>query len=424
MLRGRIPGDLTKLTPVVFVLTLVGYGATVLLFGTFRSPDAAYYPALAGAFLEHRFDVDPPAAGTGDLSHFGGKLYVPFPPLPALLMLPQAALFGHLSISSVFYGVVLGSLGVSFVFLILVGLVRKSLLSLSSATIGWLTAAFAFGTVNWYMSLAGSVWFLAQITACAMCTLALVFAVWLPVRWAPLAAGVAVAAGITARPSVAPYVVAVIAITWLRLTREGTPQPGRSAHRAPTTSGCVRLALFTLVPALAAICVLAAYNYVRFASPSEFGYSAGFQDVDPSLVAPLAKYGQFSPVYTPQNLWAALFSGFKWDGTLLGFRPDPRGMSMLLTTPVLIYLWRARGRTGLTVTTWATIALILIPLLMYYNTGWNQFGYRFSLDFLPLVFILLGVAFAGGISHGAKLLISLGVLMNLVGAAWFLSITT
>ena len=29
------------------------------------------------------------------------------------------------------------------------------------------------------------------------------------------------------------------------------------------------------------------------------------------------------------------------------------------------------------------------PLLTYYNTGWWQFGYRFSLDFMMILLLLL-----------------------------------
>jgi len=61
----------------------------------------------------------------------------------------------------------------------------------------------------------------------------------------------------------------------------------------------------------------------------------------------------------------------------------------------------------------------LFPLLTYYNTGWWQFGYRFSLDFMPVVVILLAIAAGERLRSGFWILIWLGVGINLWGAWWF-----
>ena len=61
----------------------------------------------------------------------------------------------------------------------------------------------------------------------------------------------------------------------------------------------------------------------------------------------------------------------------------------------------------------------MIPLLLYYNTGWWQFGYRFSLDFMVPVMVLLALAAGKGLSANFRLLISLGVLGNLYGVLWW-----
>ena len=72
---------------LVFVLALTAYWGTALVFGNQATPDVAYFNILADAFLHGRtYLVAPPA--THDLTAFQGRWYVPFPPLPALLMLP------------------------------------------------------------------------------------------------------------------------------------------------------------------------------------------------------------------------------------------------------------------------------------------------------------------------------------------------
>lgn len=88
-------------------------------------------------------------------------------------------------------------------------------------------------------------------------------------------------------------------------------------------------------------------------------------------------------------MWLA---GPQWDAEIGFWKPDPEGMSLLFTTPALIYLGRARWLSPLMVGAWVALGLLLIPLLLYYNTGWWQFGYRFSLDFMVPVLVLLAIA--------------------------------
>jgi hypothetical protein len=40
---------------------------------------------------------------------------------------------------------------------------------------------------------------------------------------------------------------------------------------------------------------------------------------------------------------------------------------------------------------WLTVAVTALPGLLYQNTGYVQFGYRFSLDYTPYLFLLLAV---------------------------------
>jgi hypothetical protein len=52
------------------------------------------------------------------------------------------------------------------------------------------------------------------------------------------------------------------------------------------------------------------------------------------------------------------------------------------------------------------------------NSGWVQFGYRFSLDYL--VFLVMLIAIGGRpLSKLAKALIIAGIIINLFGAATF-----
>ena len=63
--------------------------------------------------------------------------------------------------------------------------------------------------------------------------------------------------------------------------------------------------------------------------------------------------------------------------------------------------------------------LLVTVLLLYYNTGWVQFGYRFSLDFMTPVLVLLAIGAGQRVSSPMRFLIILSVLVNLWGVWWF-----
>ena len=67
---------------------------------------------------------------------------------------------------------------------------------------------------------------------------------------------------------------------------------------------------------------------------------------------------------------------------------------------------------------WITVACVAIPSLLYQNSGWFQFGYRFSLDYMVFLMMLLAI---GGrpINLVTKMLIGVGIAINLFGAVTF-----
>jgi len=66
-------------------------------------------------------------------------------------------------------------------------------------------------------------------------------------------------------------------------------------------------------------------------------------------------------------------------------------MSLLVTTPLFALLLWPRLRPRLHRSLWLTVAAVALPALFYQNSGYYQFGFRFSLDWTPLLFLLLAV---------------------------------
>jgi hypothetical protein len=159
---------------------------------------------------------------------------------------------------------------------------------------------------------------------------------------------------------------------------------------------------------------LAAYNYVRFGEIAEFGHSY----LEVRQQAQIERFGLLSSAYLGRNLAVALTLLPQFSSTPPFVSISGHGLAMWVTTPILFYLlWPARRGEWHRIL-WACVGTIAAFSLLYQNSGWLQFGYRFSLDYMvPLVLLLaLGGRRLGGV---ARALIVVGMIVNLFGAITF-----
>ncbi|MBI5935231.1 MAG: hypothetical protein HY867_16135 [Chloroflexi bacterium] len=363
----------------------------------------AYFPDLAAAFLQGKAYIEPTGSAS-DLTFYDGHWYVAFPPLASLLMLPQVALGGPEAVNSVRFSVAYGALNVALVYLLAEGLRRRGLISLSPSGSLWISALFGFGTVHWYMALSGHVWFVSQIVTV---TFSLLSAVILLESGSLTLASIALGVGMLARPNVVflwPFLMGLYAgikdIGWINLL-----------------CASWRTALASMIPLGAAALALLAYNYVRFDNPLEFGYRA--MNVGAYLKADLDAYGQFNLHFLPRNLQTMFLALPHWNAACGFFVPSPMGMSILLTTPALLLLTQARPTSTWSGLAWTSALLLLAPLMLYFNTGSAQFGYRFLMDLIVPLLALLALAMKERVTTPVQLLIWLGILVNYLGVLWF-----
>jgi hypothetical protein len=109
-----------------------------------------------------------------------------------------------------------------------------------------------------------------------------------------------------------------------------------------------------------------------------------------------AKHGILSVWYIPRNLFAMLFRSWNFVENPPFLKPSWWGLSLFFTTPIYLWLVRARVRTPMVAWAVLAIALVSIPIVTHGNVGMTQFGYRFSLDFQLPLFVILATVVAQG----------------------------
>jgi hypothetical protein len=336
----------------------------------------------------------------------GKTAYMSFPPFPTLLMLPGAALGGRAG-NDVVPTLLVAALILPLALGVLRRLARAGLSSRSVRDDLWLVATLAFGSVLFFSAVQGKVWYTAHVVGVA---LALAYA-WASIEARdPVAAGAALGAAALTRTAMAFMVILFVCEAW---RMHGGLTAWRADRRAMLRA--LRRPLLRFAAPVAAFAIAGmAYNYIRFGSPTEFGHTY----LEVRQQAQIEPYGLASYHYLGRNLAVAL--------TLL---PEllPRapyvqisghGLALWFTTPILLLLLWPRERNPLHRTLWLCVAAVALPSLLYQNSGWVQFGYRFSLDYLVLLVMLLAI---GGrpLTWVARALIIAGIAINLFGAITF-----
>jgi hypothetical protein len=142
------------------------------------------------------------------------------------------------------------------------------------------------------------------------------------------------------------------------------------------------LTRFLVVPVMLGL-LTAAYNFARFHSIFDFGYSR----IPKLLNEPWYQHGLFSLHAIPWNVHKMLFEGFGDSPTFPYVRLYPFGCSIFLSSPFLFLLFREGGKYKLLC--WVVIALLTLVLWSHGNPGGWQFSYRYAIILLPWMFLLL-----------------------------------
>jgi hypothetical protein len=272
----------------------------------------------------------------------------------------------------------------------------------------WLTVMFGVGSVYYYASVIGQVWYTAHVIGV---TCAIGYA-WASLDAAhPVLAGLCVGLGFATRTPFG-FMVPLFVFEALRATGfwERLPKLRREGLPPKLIGKLVGFA----IPAGTVLTVLLVHNYLRFAQFTEFGHkylNIGWQER-------IQRWGLFNYHFLSRNLTCALLLLPRILVHYPYVKISEHGMSMLVTTPCLGYAVAAKERSPLAPALWLTILTTALPSLLYQNSGFLQFGYRFSLDYIVFLVMLLAV---GGRKFTSlfKALVVFGVAVNLFGAIVF-----
>ena len=348
-----------------------------------------------------------------DIARRQYRHYVSFPPLPAVLMLPFVALFG-MQLNDVLFTVLLAALAPALLFALLRRL-RESGLSGRSVTDDlWLTALFAVGTVFYYCAVIGQVWYTAHVVA----VLCVIGYAWFALEArSPLWAGVFLGLAFLTRDGPCLFMFPLFVWEAIR-TSQMADAPAEGGWRAALARVEWRAALRKLALFAAPVAVLGAvaawFNYARFDSLTEFGHTY----LNVRWTGRIQRWGLFNYHFLSRNLAAWLVLTPRILAKAPYVQVSWHGMSLFLTTPAFLLLLWPKIRSRLHWPLWLTILPMFVMQALYQNDGWFQFGYRFSLDFV--VFLMLLLALGGRrVGWPMRVLILVGIAVNLFGAVTF-----
>jgi hypothetical protein len=375
---------------------------------------APHFVYQAMAFVEGHLEILQ-TPNNEDWAFFNGKWYSSFPAFPALVMVPFVALWGY-QFNDTSFTVVVAALNLVAFYLVLRKLSQRGDSARSERENLIYTALLCFGTLYFYCSIRGEVWFTAEVMGVGFTALYIYFA-----RGAeqPALAGLFFSMGVLTRTPIMFSVVFFLCELFLRNGR-------LSDLSAKLTEAQKKERWTKLLQFAAGAAPLALWhmwlNQARFGSPTDFGHTHFYNN---RVNADIQRWGLFHPHYLERNLMAA-FGYPPWitlrDGQVQFPAYNPHGLSLLVTTPLFLLSFFPKKVDGkfprLFLALALTVAVMALPGLFYQNDGYVQFGFRFSLDWTPYMVLLLAIG-RRKMDGLFWLMAAVGVVVNTWGAVAF-----
>ena len=349
-----------------------------------------YFTRLADSFLAGKYYLtEKPAWLTELIPSEGNKYFVVYPPMPAILSIPFRFFLKDV-FQQQYLAHILGAGIVALISLISLKIKRDWKLMLWSALLA------GIGNIIWYLSSSGSSWYLGQVSAAFFMSAAILEALG---KKRSFLMGIFIGVAFLSRLHTIlclPLIIYLIfdkKIWFKKLLYLG--------------AGIAPFVLFNFY-----------YNYVRFGTIIDQAYF-----ILPKILnetnSPWFIHGVLNISYIPNNLKTMFWSFPKLLNKIPFIQPSWNGLAIWITTPAFIYSLTSNIKEGLNKVSWLSIFLILLVVVSHGGNGFSQFGYRFAVDFYPVLFLLTikGVAKTGLKWHHWLLLV-ISIIVNTWGVLW------
>ncbi len=325
-----------------------------------------HYLYQARSFIDGRTDIPNLPDYFQDKIVVNGNTYTPFPPMPAILLTPIVKLWPDVTQQQV--SIIIGAINAVLVFILLSKFTtpKKSFL---------LTLFFAFGTVAFWSAVVGTTWYFAHNVAVSFFLLSLIFFK----NKNDFISGLFFALAVLSR-----YPILLGGVFFLA---ELLNKKGRLIRFLSGAFLCIPAQLI--------------YDYIRFGSFFETGYFAiykqyvggGYPVTFLKLIKPDANYFGYIDIRNiPLHLLTFLIFPPLIDQAL-NIMPSPYGMGIVFTSPLLLLALKPPFKNIFERNLFLGAMAVVLIDFMHYAQGWVQFGYRFLLDFLPFLIIILALRF-------------------------------
>ncbi|MBN2737497.1 MAG: hypothetical protein JXR70_10990 [Spirochaetales bacterium] len=357
----------------------------------------------ANAWLQGRISL-PQDIGHLELAFYRDNIYASFPPISTFMELPLAVFFGY-NTPNTFELLLFSWLTMVFIFFILFKLTENKTLSYLGAF------AFLWGSNALWMSLEGAVWHQGHLFGLFFAVTAFFVLFYSQNIYLVGLGSFFLSCAVGGRP----FYLFLIVFYFFQVYK-----------KYPKLKSLI-IAAFGMVPMGAFYGI---YNYIRFDSFFEFGhtYLPWSQELPD---------GVFSTAYFARNIKFATLE-FPTVNSVYGFLDfHGRGTSVLVHSPFLLlsFLFFLRRESNIWEKLAGLASFIMIwgSLLMHESNGWYQFGYRYSVDLIPLFVVFFGLFFKKDTTLGfgpfvlkvqqryslVIIVAVFSVIMNIYGAFWY-----
>lgn len=373
-------------TWLVIITLIIGLGIIYLSTSGGNTP-FNHFVLLADAFLKEHFYVEGQYSWIEKAPLDANRFFIVNPPMPAILLLPFVKIWG-LAFPQQILAHTIGIMLTLATFFLSYRIKKNIRLAL------WSSILIGLGSIVWFLSTVGSVWYLGQITSALFLTLAIT-----EVLGKKRAFLIGCLLGATYLSRI--HLVLTFPIFAYLLWKENKQISSLIYFAIP-------LGLFIWFDLF--------YNFSRYGTIFNKGYFL----IPGTASEPWFSKGIMHPSYIIEDIKVAFLAMPRFIPEFPYIRPSWGGMAIWLTTPAFIYAFWASFKKQIVRLFWLCIVIVFTIVGLHGGTGFAQFGYRFAVDFYPFLTYLTisGVANQNGPKWHHYLLLTFGILVNLWGVLW------